>query len=191
MEDNNKLLNAFDVTAPAISVHAPNYTHPLEEAMIAECTRLLAGIPDGKRLVDYAQTHKIPVKAVKGRIPNYYIPDDKTVILVCPANPKMVDRYEMACNLGLGIREIELYNQGLEMPPSNAPEHVRYGAALDKSLDMVVFMIRLSTQIEDVYKTKTLVDLIGKMGHDELYKGYRLGKSELELREILKKSLMT
>jgi hypothetical protein len=191
MEDNNKLLNAFDVTAPVLSANAPEYGHPLESAMITECTRLLNGIPEGKRLVEYAKTHKIPVKAVKGRIPNYYIPDEKTIILVCPANPKTVDRYEMACNLGLGIREIELYHQGLEMPPTSAPEHIRYQAALDKSLDMVIFMIRLSTEIEDVYKTKTLVDLIGKMGHDELYKGYRLGKSESELREILKKSLMS
>lgn len=178
---------AFGTTGQAPS--GPNYGHPLTEAIVSECSALLMQIPEGKRLLKFAKDNDLNFKVITGREPSFLPHEGKNIYLVCPANTKAVDLDEMACNMGIAIREAEQPTIGIPRPTPGTPGIDLEKATFNHMLDIIVEMCKITSEFVDVKKSTKLVDLLEKLGHSELYRGIRSGKSYQELAEILKKTI--
>ena len=82
------ILKAFGTTGHP---SGPNYSHPLAEDILRECSSLLMEVPEGRRLLKYAKDTDINLHVMTGREPGYRYGDAHNVFLVCPANTKAVD----------------------------------------------------------------------------------------------------
>jgi hypothetical protein len=181
------MLKAFGTTGSAQT--GPTYKHPLEEEIIREASSLLMQIPEGKRLLKYAKDHDIHFHAVSGREPGFRYGDGHNLFLLCPANTKAVDLDEMACNLGLAIREIEQPSVGIPRPIPGAAGIDLESATFNHMLDIIIEMCKITDEFVALNGSTKLVDLIEKLGHAELHRGIRSGLPHQELAEILSKKI--
>lgn len=181
------ILKAFGTTGATPT--GPSYKHPLEEEIIREASSLLMSIPEGKRLLKYAKDNDINFHAVSGREPNYRRGDAHNVYLICPANTKAVDLEEMACNLGLGIRDIEQPSIGIAWAIPGTPGLDLEKATFNHFLDIIIEMCRITDEFVALNGSTKLVDLIEKLGHAEIHRGIRSGLPHQELAEILRKTI--
>ncbi len=182
------ILKAFGTTGSG-APGGPNYKHPLEEDIIRESSALLMQIPEGKRLLKYAKDNDINFHAITGREPNYKRGDAHNVYLLCPANTKAVDLEEMACNLGLAIRDIEQPSVGIPWAVPGTPGLDLEKATFNHFLDIIIMMCKITDEFVALNGSTKLVDLIEKLGHAELHRGIRSGLPHQELAEILRKTI--
>lgn len=181
------ILKAFGTTGQIPT--GPNYTHPLSEDILRECSSLLMEIPEGRRLLKFAKDKDINFHVITGREPGYRYGDPHNVFLVCPANTKAVDLDEMAVNLGLAIHDAELPTIGSPHPTPGIYTVEMERVALNHILDIIIEMCKISNEFVKVKPNTKLIDLIEKLGHAELNRGIGTGKSKQELAEVLEKSL--
>lgn len=181
------MLKAFGTTGATPT--GPTYKHPLEEEIIRESSSLLMKIPEGKRLLKYAKDNDIHFHAVSGREPNFRRGDAHNVYLICPANTKAVDLEEMACNLGLGIRDIEQPSLGMPWAIPGTTGVDLEKATFNHFLDIIIEMCKITDEFVALNGSTKLVDLIDKLGHAELHRGIRSGLPHQELAEILRKTI--
>ena len=180
------MLKAFGTTG---TPSGPTYKHPLADEIIRESSALLMQIPEGKRLLKYAKDNDINFHAITGREPNYRRADGHNIYLICSANTKAVDLEEMACNLGLGIREIEQPSLGIPWLTPGAAVSDPDAAVINHFLDIIIEMCKIADEFVALNGSTKLVDLIEKLGHAELHRGIRSGLSHQELAEILRKTI--
>lgn len=166
-----------------------DYQHPQAQVILDECQGMLDKLPEGKRLLAFAQEKGIKYQVITGKIPDFHISGSDTLILVCPANTKAVDLDEMACNMGMGIRALEQPYIGIPRPHpgNNTPEGIH--AVRRHFLDITVEMCKIVSEIYDMDNKSKIVDLLDKLGHRELYEAYRSGKSKEEMADIYFKSV--
>jgi hypothetical protein len=168
------------------AVQAPNpLTHPMAEAIRAECISLLEKTNEGKRLLEFANQYSIKINVITGREPNYvtYTRDETT--LICPAVTKAVDLDEMACNLAMGLRECETGYNGIPLMSINLPPEEKDWANYRKTLDSLTAMCKIVHELSVVNNNTKLIDLVKKLGHYKLYEGVLSGLNDEELGKIL------
>ncbi|HOO51864.1 MAG TPA: hypothetical protein PLK94_11305 [Alphaproteobacteria bacterium] len=168
---------------------APDYQHPQSDIILEECQELLAKLPEGKRLLEAAKEKGFKYQVITGKIPDFHVTGNDTLVLVCPANTKAVDLEEMACNMGMGIRALEQPHVGFQKPQfgNDSPQNVH--AVRQHFLDITIEMCIIVSEIYDANNNSKIVDLLDKLGHRELYEAYRSGKSKEEMAEIYFKSV--
>ena len=168
------------------AVQAPNpLAHPMADAIIRECTDLLLKTTEGKRLIEFVRQYSIKINVITGREPNYvtYTRDETT--LICPAVTKAVDLDEMACNLGMGLRECETGYNGVPLTSINLPQAEKDWANYRKTLDSLTAMCKIVHELSVVNNNTKLIDLVKKLGHYKLYEGVLSGLNDEELGKIL------
>lgn len=181
------MLKAFGTTGATPT--GPGYAHPLTEDIIRESSALLMEIPEGRRLLGYAKDNDITFGALTGKQPSYHVTDSHHLYLVCPANTKAVDLEEMACNLGIGIREIEQPAIGIARAAPGTPGLDLERATFNHMLDIIIEMCKIADEFVAVKGSTKLVDRIEKLGHSELHRGIRSGLPHQELANILNKTI--
>lgn len=168
------------------AVQAPNpLTHPMADAIRAECISLLEKTNEGKRLLEFANQYSIKINVITGREPNYvtYTRDETT--LICPAVTKAVDLDEMACNLAMGLRECESGYNGVPLTSINLPQADKDWSNYRKTLDSLTVMCKIAYEFSLVNNNTKLIDLVKKLGHYKLYEGVLSGLNDEELGKIL------
>ena len=183
----NDVTKAFETTGQIPT--GPTYTHPLSEDIIRECSSLLMEIPEGRRLLKFARDNDIKFNAITGREPGYQYGDAHNVFVICPANTKAVNLDEMACNLGMAIREIEQQSEGISRPVYGSMAADQQRVSFNHFLDIIYTMCKIVSEFVDVRKDTKLVDLVEKLGHGSIYRGIRSGKNKQELAEVFADSL--
>lgn len=184
----NDMLKEFGDTGAQMAAGTPSYAHPQAAAILEECESLLSGIAEGQRLLAFAREKNIAIRVIAGKIPDYMVTDDQTLLLLCPMDTKAVDLEEMACTLGLGIRTMEQPYIGIPKPLMNNTSDQSY-ALRRHFLDITIEMCKIVSEIYDLNKNTKIVDLVEKLGHRELYEAYRSGKSAQEMADIYFKSV--
>lgn len=168
------------------AVQTPNpLTHPMADAIRAECISLLEKTNEGKRLLEFANQYSIKINVITGREPNYvtYTRDETT--LICPAVTKAVDLDEMACNLAMGLRECESGYNGVPLTSINLPQADKDWSNYRKTLDSLTVMCKIAYEFSLVNNNTKLIDLVKKLGHYKLYEGVLSGLNDEELGKIL------
>ncbi|OFW87292.1 MAG: hypothetical protein A3J37_05430 [Alphaproteobacteria bacterium RIFCSPHIGHO2_12_FULL_45_9] len=168
------------------AVQAPNpLSHPMADAIRAECISLLEKTNEGKRLLEFANQYSIKINVITGREPNYvtYTRDETT--LICPAVTKAVDLDEMACNLAMGLRECESGYNGVPLTSINLPQADKDWSNYRKTLDSLTVMCKIAYEFSLVNNNTKLIDLVKKLGHYKLYEGVLSGLNDEELGKIL------
>ncbi|MBE2192214.1 MAG: hypothetical protein IAE63_08540 [Alphaproteobacteria bacterium] len=184
----NDMLKEFGDLGAQMAAGPNTYTHPQAQIVLEECESLLSQIPEGQRLLAFSKNQQIKVHVISGKIPDFTVVGDDTVLLLCPLNTKAVDLEEMACNLGMAIRNVEQPHVGIPKPlMNNTPEQAH--ALRRHFLDITLEMCRIVSEIYDLNNKTKIVDLLEKLGHRELYEAYRSGKSEQEMADIYYKSV--
>lgn len=163
--------------APAVS----SYGHPLSEAILKESTDLLKLIPEGRRLLALAKERNYKIEVISGREPDFRYVSENTTYLICPLTTKAVDLDVMALIHGLAIYELEQPSIGI---PRAAFDPSQKHILFNQLLDITIKMCHIIGEFEDVNKSTKLVDYVEKLGHIELYRGYRSGKSKEDLTNI-------
>lgn len=163
--------------APAVS----SYGHPLSEAILKESTDLLKLIPEGRRLLALAKERNYKIEVISGREPDFRYVSENTAYLICPLTTKAVDLDVMALIHGLAIYELEQPSIGI---PRAAFDPSQKHILFNQLLDITIKMCHIIGEFEDVNKSTKLVDYVAKLGHIELYRGYRSGKSKEDLTNI-------
>jgi hypothetical protein len=160
--------------------------HPLAATIIKECSDLLVkGSAEGRRLIEFAQQYNIKINVITGREPNFFTTDKDTTTLVCPANTKAVDLDVMACNLGMALRECDLAYNGLPLVTINYPKDEKDYYDYRKTLDVLVTMCKIVSELSVANNSTKLIDLVKKLGHYKLYEGVLSGLNDEELGKIL------
>lgn len=163
--------------APAVD----SYAHPLSATILSECADLLSHIPEGRRLLNVAKTNHYKIGVISGREPDFRYVSNDTAYLICPLTTKAVDLDVMALIYGLAIYELEQPAIGIPRAAFDpSQKHILFAQLLDITLKMC----QIVGEFEDVDKSTKLVDYLTKLGHSELYRGFRLGKSKEELTKI-------
>lgn len=155
----------------------PSYAHPQQDEIIRDAVELLREIPEGQRLVDLIKEFDLTIRVIIGKEPGFFIPDANSVVLVSPKILAGVNSYETACNLGLGIKEIEMNVVNIQRLSSEP--HLIY----QKMIDIVLEMCKIVSEFEDVKNHMKLVDLIKKLGHSDVYRLYRSKASYKEMAD--------
>jgi len=161
----------------------PNYTHPQQDEIIRDAVALLEEIPEGKRLVEQIKNQDLSIRVMIGKIPGFFVPESSTVVLLMPKILAGINEYETACNLGLGIKEIELNLvniQRLDADPFSLNK---------KLIDIVLEMCKIVSEFQDVKNHLKLVDLVEKLGHAEVYRMYRAKASYQEMADQILKTI--
>ncbi len=182
------MLKAFGTTGQPTPAGA-DFKHPMEEDIVRECSALLMGIPEGKRLLAYAREHDINFHVMTGKEPNFRMADSKNLFLLCPANTRAVDLEEMACNMAIGIRNIEQPSIGIPRPTPGIPGVDLEKATFNHMLDIIIEMCKIALEFETVNKSTKLIDLVEKLGHGDINRAIRSGKSQEELAKILREEI--
>ncbi len=157
------------------------YEHPLSDAIVKECTSLLSEIPEGRRLLALAKDKNYKIGVISGREPDFKYVNENTAYVICPQNTKAVDLDVMALIYGLTIYELEQPSLGIPragFDPSQ--KHILFNQLLDITLKMC----QIVGEFEDTHKSTKLVDYLSKLGHSDLYRGFRLGESKEQLTKI-------
>ena len=175
----DKLHDTFD----QMSHTGPSYAHPQQEEIIRDAAALLMTIPEGKRLHAQVKQLDITIRAIIGKEPGFFVPDANTVILVVPKAVSSIDPYEIACNLGLGIREIEINFVNIQR--LNSDPHLVY----QKTVDIIIEMCKIVSEFHDVHNISKLVDLVEKLGHGNVYRLLRSKADYKELADLVLKEL--
>ncbi len=163
--------------APAVST----YGHPLADAIIKESSDLLSKIPEGRRLLDLSKEKNYKIGVISGKDPDFKYANENTAYVICPQNTKAVDLDVMALTYGLAIYCLEQPSIGIPragFDPSQ--KHILFNQLLDITLKMC----QIVGEFEDVDSSTKLVDYLAKLGHIELYRGFRLGQSKEQLIKI-------
>ncbi len=153
------------------------FKHPDEIAIIKSAYDLLAEIPAGKELLPLIKDHDIRIEVVIGREPNVFSHPDNRVTLVCPKLWGGVNPYEMACNLGIGLREIELNYNGNQLVTGDISSFYR------RTVDIVILMCKIVSEFESLKGHTKLVDLMKTLGHHEVYGLYKSNASNEVMKE--------
>ncbi len=188
----NDMLKQFGDTGAAIASGAMSYAHPLADAIISECTTLLAKVPEGARLLSYKQSKGITVEIITGKKVDWQVNHEQNkAAIFCPSNTKAVDIQEMTLALAMSIREIEHKELGIIQPNLQIPADHSQKVLVDYFLDLNMEMCRIVTEFEngDADNFPKFLDLVKKLGQYEFYRDYVAGKSQQELWETLKKTL--
>lgn len=168
------------------AVQAPNpLAHPMADAILQECTELLEKTTEGRRLIDFSRQYAIKINVITGREPNFFTFEKDSTTLVCPAVTKAVDLDEMACNLGMGLRECECGYNGIALVTLNLPQEQKEWANYRKTLDTLTTMCKIVHELSVVNNNTKLIDLVKKLGHYKLYEGVLSGLNDEELGKIL------
>lgn len=168
--------------APAVST----YAHPLADAIKKESFALLSEIPEGKRLLAVEKERNFKIEVINGRQPDFRYGDAETAYVICPLNTKAVDLDVIAVTYGLAIYELEQPSLGIQRAAYDpSQKHLLFSQLLDITLKMC----QIVGEFEDVGKSTKLIDYLANLGHIELYRGYRLGKSKEELTNIYSVSI--
>lgn len=184
----NDITKDFESMGAQLAGGTSSYGHPQAKIILEECESLLSKIPEGQRLLAFSRAHNVKTQVITGKIPDFNVAPDNTLLLICPMNTKAVDLEEMAVNLGMGIRNIEQPHVGIPKPLMNNTPEQAY-AARKHFLDITVEMCKLVSEIYDLNHNTKIVDLLEKLGHRELYEAYRSGKSEQEMADIYFRSV--
>jgi hypothetical protein len=161
------------------------YAHPLADQILQECSALLMEIPEGKRLLDFAREKDLKIHVITGKEPSFQSGDKDNTFLICPANTKAVDLYEMAGNLAIAIRDAEQPYDGIPKPIPGAPGIDLPRATFQHFLDIIYEMCKIGVEFEDVKKSSKIVDLIEKLGHGDIYREVRSGKTKQDIAPLL------
>ncbi|MDD3019563.1 MAG: hypothetical protein PHX61_01120 [Alphaproteobacteria bacterium] len=184
----NDMLKEFGDMGAQMAGGQTSYSHPQAGIILEECESLLSKIPEGQRLLALAKEKGFKTHVIAGKIPDFNVVGDDSLLLLCPLNTKAVDLDEMACNLGMGFRNLEQPHIGIPKPlMQNTPEQAH--ALRRHFLDITVEMCRIVSEIYDLNNKTKIVDLVEKLGHRELYEAYRSGKSDKEMADIYFKSV--
>lgn len=160
---------------------ASSYGHPLTQQILEETRELLSKIPEGRRLLEVAKDNNYKIEVISGKEPDFRYGSEDTAFLICPMNTKAVDLEAMACNLGLAIYELEQPSLGI---PRGSYDPAMRHILFNQMLDITIKMCQIVGEFEDLGKGSKLIDLLGRLGHSQLYKGFRSGQSKEELTKI-------
>ncbi len=161
----------------------PSYAHPDQDEIIRDAVNTLGLIEEGRRLIPLIKERNLLIRVILGRIPNVTTPDGNTIILTMPKPYKAVDPDELACNLAIGIKEIEINAVNIQRL-SHDPHLIA-----QKAVDIIIEMCRLVSEFHDVNKNVKLVALLEKLGHIEVYKLFRSKASYQEMADQAMKSV--
>ena len=87
----------------------------------------------------------------------------------------------MALIYALAIYELEQPSIGI---PRAAFDPSQKHILFNQLLDITLKMCHIIGEFEDVNKSTKLVDYVAKLGHIDLYRGYRSGKSKEDLTNV-------
>ena len=180
----NDVLKDFGSSGAAAPVDS--YGHPLADAIKKESVALLNNIPEGKRLLALAKDQNYKIEVINGRFPDFRYGSADTAYVVCPLNTKAVDLDVIALTYALAIYELEQPSLGI---PRAAYDPSQKHILFSQLLDITLKMCQIVGEFEDVGKSSKLIDYLAKLGHIELYRGYRSGKSQEELSNIYSVSI--
>jgi hypothetical protein len=158
-----------------------SFKHPEESQIIKRAYDLLSEIPAGKELIPLIKDYDIKIEAVVGREPNVLTFGDNRISLVCPKVTHNINDHEMACNLAIGIKEIELNNTGNQMVTGNIE------IFNTRTVAVVMIMCRVVSEFFNAHNHTKLVDLMGKLGYSDVYGLYRSRASY----EVMKEKILT
>lgn len=180
----NDVLKDFGSSGAAPAVGS--YGHPLADAIKKESIGLLSEIAEGKRLLEVAKERNFKIEIISGRFPDFRYGDLETAYVVCPLNTKAVDLDVIALTYALAIYELEQPSIGIPRAGYDpSQKHILFS----QLLDITIKMCQIVGEFEDVGKSAKLIDYLAKLGHSELYRGYRSGKSKEELTNIYSVSI--
>jgi hypothetical protein len=165
-----------------------DYSHPQADAILAESQNVLAEIPEGQRLLSLAKEKSYIFKVMVGKQADWHVMPPSTLTLICPANTKAVNLEEMALSLGLGLRELEQPSVGIARPTMDALGQLP-DLTFKYSLDISMEMYKIVTEFDGRDKYPKFLDLLKRLGHSDIYKGYRAGKSQQEIAVLLDKAI--
>ena len=143
------------------------FRHPDEAKIIKSAYDLLSEIPAGKELIPIAKERDCRIKVVIGREPDVFTHGDDRITIVCPKLYGGVNPYEMACNLGIGLREVELNYNGNQLVTGDVSSFYR------RTVDIVILMCRMVSEFHDVKGHTKLIDKMTRLGHHEVYGLYK------------------
>lgn len=159
------------------------FRHPEADKIIRNAYDLLSEIPTGKELIPIAKARDARIDVAIGKEPNVFTHGDNRITLICPKNTAGVNEYEMACNLGIGLREVELNYNGNQLVSGNTQSFIY------RTVDIVILMCKIVSDFYDVKGHSKLVDLMTKLGHHEVYGQYKSHASYEVMKETIIKSI--
>lgn len=183
----NDVLKDFGSSGSVPPVNS--YAHPLTDTILKECGALLSEIPEGKRLLALAKEKNYKIEVISGREPDFRYGSEDTSFLICPLNTKAVDLDIMALIYGLCIYELEQPSLGFHRPAPGVPGVDLPQILFRQLLDITLEMCKIVGEFEDTKRSTKLVDYLAKLGHSELYREFRLGKSKEELTKVYSVSI--
>lgn len=173
-----------DAFAPLGQAQAgPSYAHPQQDEIIRDAVALLETIPEGKILVPMIKEMNLSIRVIIGKQPDFFVPDANSVVLIMPKAVATVNPFQIACSLGLGIKEIDLNLVNVQRLSND--KHTLY----KKVIDIVLEMCKIVGEFQDVHNHLKLVDLLEKLGHSEVYKLYRSKADYKEMADQIVKTI--
>lgn len=178
----------------ALGQARPNATslltkHPEEATIISKIKEILYELPTGRILIDFMNSHHIPVSVLLGRDADFSCPDGQSIILICPLH--RIDNHisELCLGLASGIRTVFNFSQGYT--PTKAPhETIEWkNEHAAKLLDIVLLICKLAEELETVRKDTKFVDLLKRLGHSDIYEAFLNKAPYEELEKIMLKSI--
>ncbi len=157
------------------------FRHPAERDIIKNAYELLNSIPAGQELIPTIKRYDVRIEVTVGREPNVVTMPNNTINLIVPKNLNGVNEYEIACNLGIGLREIELNNTGNQLVTGDMDSFYF------RAVDTVMLMCRLVNDYEILKGHTKLVDLMAQLGHSKVYGQYKSQASN----EVMKETIIT
>lgn len=183
----NEVVKEFGLSGTGKSEQ--QYSHPQADAVLAECQDLLGKIPEGRRLLELARSKNYAISVITGPKPDYIYMSPTATQLVCPLNTKAVDLPEMAVCMGLAIRDLEQPSVGIPRAVPAIHQQSLPQVLYKQLLDISIEMCKIVGEFYDVDNNTKLVDLLEKLGHGNLYRGFRSGKTQEELAKIYSVSI--
>lgn len=161
----------------------PSYAHPQNDEIIRDAVALLETIPEGKILIPQIKENDITIRVIIGKEPGFFVPDGHTIMIVSPKHIAGVNPFEVACNLGMAVKEIQINLVNIQRLDSD------FQIMRKKVIDIILEMCKIVSEFQDVHNHLKLVDLVEKLGHGNVYRRYRSKADYKELAEIIDKSV--
>ena len=148
------------------------YRHPHESEILPQIQAVLEQTATGKRLLQTAETYKIPVRLIKGDTMHGFSPEGRAAYVSLPVDRKTMTP-RLVLELSAALRGAEQEIMGYKQPLSADIDPLEYAALHHaKNLDLVVNMCRVAHEYFQKTEDSTYINLLEEMGHGGLYDAY-------------------
>jgi hypothetical protein len=157
------------------------FKHPDEAHIIKRAYDLLSEIPAGKELIPLIKEYDIRIEAVVAKECDSVVHDKNRIILNIPKAFTDFMAFEVALDLGLAIKEVEIKNE------LNQIVNLDFDQTSHLVSEKIYLMFVIATEFNDLKGHGKLVDNLDKLGYSIQYRQYKSNTS----KEVIKESILS